>query len=122
MEDYEITTFLHGKENKIIMPKADMKIVNLIKEKLNDEQIYFGRLASGNIWNKNKERIKYINQRYGAICEDMESIAIYKVANIYEVPVVSIRGISNNEVLGEKYDCSVSHKMQKLTEKLIEII
>lgn len=122
MEDYEITTFQHGKENEIMMPKADTTIIKLIKEKLADEKLHFGRMASGNIWNKNKKRIEYINQRYGAICEDMESIAIYKVANIYKVPAVSIRGISNNEILEEKYDYSVSHKLQKLTEKLIEII
>ena len=52
----------------------------------------------------------------------MESIAIYKVANIYKIPAVCIRGISNNEILGQKYDYSVSHKMQKITERLVEVI
>lgn len=104
------------------MPKASASMIALIKEKLNKEKLHFGRLASGNIWNKNKERIKYINQRYGAICEDMESIAIYKVADIYNIPAVCIKGISNNEVLGESYDYSVSHKMQKVTEKIIQEI
>jgi len=66
--------------------------------------------------------IEYINKRYGALCEDMESIAIYKVANIYKIPAVCIRGISNNEILGQKYDYSVSHKMQKITERLVEVI
>lgn len=80
----------------------------------------FGRLASGNIWNKNKDRIKYLNERYNVVCEDMESIAVYKVADFFDVPAVCIRGISNNEVLEEAYDVSVSKKLQIFVEKLIE--
>ena len=122
MEDYEITTFLHGESNKIVMPKACNKIIKLIRRNFENEKLHFGRLASGNIWNKNKERIQYIHNKYGAICEDMESISIYKVADIYKIPAVCIRGISNNEILDEPYDYLVSDKMQKFTERLIELI
>ena len=83
------------------------------------ENFIFGRIASGDIWNKNKYRIKYINQKYGAICEDMECVAIYTVANIYKIPVISIKAISNNEILDEKYDMHVGKKIQEITEDII---
>lgn len=80
----------------------------------------FGRLASGNIWNKDKKRIQFLNEKYNVICEDMESISIYKTANLLEVPAICIRGISNNEVLEENYDASVGKELQLFVEKLIE--
>ena len=96
LEDYEITTFLHNRENELIPQKADEMLIKFIKEKFKKENFIFGRIASGDIWNKNKYRIKYINQKYGAKCEDMECVAIYTVANIYKIPVISIIAISNN--------------------------
>lgn len=52
----------------------------------------------------------------------MEAISIYTVANRYGIPVLAIKGISNNEILEELYDYSVSKRMQEFTEKLIKII
>lgn len=52
----------------------------------------------------------------------MEAVSIYTVANKYKIPAISIKGISNNELLEEKYDYSVSKVMQKFTEELIKII
>lgn len=82
----------------------------------------FGIIGSGDIWNKNEKRIEYINQKYGAVCEDMESISVYTASNMYNIPVVSIKGISNNEVLKEYYDDSVGMKLQMFIEKVVRII
>lgn len=122
LKDYEITTFLHNEENKLIPQKADEKLVNFIRENFKKEDFIFGRIASGDIWNKNKDVIKNINQKYGAICEDMECIAIYTVANIYGIPVISIKGISNNEVLGEIYNNGVCKDIQCIVEKFVQKI
>lgn len=56
---------------------------------------------------------------YGAICEDMECISIYTASNLYKIPVISIKGISNNEILGKEYDYSVSRKVQIFVEELV---
>ena len=39
--DYELTTFLHGEENKLIRKKADLKFVKAIKEKFEDRRIVY---------------------------------------------------------------------------------
>ena len=44
----------------------------------------------------------------------MECFSIYTVANLYEIPVVSIKVISNNEVLEEKYNSYVREKTSKI--------
>lgn len=122
INDYEITTFLHGEKNRLVNQKADEDIIKFMQKNFSEENLHFGRLASGDIWNKNPDRIKYINEKYGAICEDMEGISIYTVANFYKIPAICIKGISNNEVLGEKYDASVAEKLQRFIEKVIEKI
>ena len=120
INDYEITTFLHNCcGNRLTYQKADDKLINVIKENFNTDCLHFGRLASGDIWNKNPSRIKYINEKYGAICEDMEGISIYTTANLYGIPAISIKGISNNEVLGEKYEASIGEKVQKFVEEFV---
>jgi len=121
IEDYEITTFLHNEKNKLIYRKADEKLIDFINGKFKNN-LHFGIIGSGDIFNKNPELIKVLHEKYGAICEDMECASIYRVAEIFNIPVISIKGISNNEVLGEKYDYTVSHKLQEFVENVIKII
>lgn len=52
----------------------------------------------------------------------MECMAIYTVANLYEIPVIGIKGISNNEVLGEKYDASTGKLLQEFIYEVIKYI
>ena len=52
----------------------------------------------------------------------MECVGVYTAANLYNIPVISIKGISNNEVLEEKYDYSVKEKLQKFIEELTKAI
>ncbi|MCI8397245.1 MAG: 5'-methylthioadenosine/S-adenosylhomocysteine nucleosidase [Clostridia bacterium] len=50
----------------------------------------------------------------------MESVAIYTVSNQYKIPAISIKIISNNELLEEPYNPSVGQKLQKITEEIIK--
>ena len=77
-------------------------------------------LEVGDIWNKNVDRIKSINKKYGVVCEDMEGVSIYTVANLLEIPAICIKGISNNEVLGEKYDYTIGKKLQEFVLELLK--
>lgn len=52
----------------------------------------------------------------------MESYSIYKVANIYKIPVISMKGISNNEVLGEEYDTEIGKKLQQFAIRVIRVL
>ena len=85
ISDYEITTFLHNEENRVISQEADEKLVEFFKDRYD---VFFGTIGSGDIWNKNADRIKYINEKYGVICEDMECVAVYTVANLYGIPAI----------------------------------
>ena len=61
-----------------------------------------------------------MNEKYGILCEEMEGIAIYTVANQYKIPVIDIRVISDNEILKEEYDRHVSIRAQEFTMNLLK--
>lgn len=94
---------------------SDLKLVNIIEEYLKDNssnKIYTGILGSGDVFNREIDRINWINSIFENYTEDMESIGTYSVCDKFSIPCVGIRIISNNEILLEKLDKSVAIELQ----------
>lgn len=118
--DWELVNFSEGEEDKLFYQFADKTLMDLA-ERQDDKQnkIHKGILGSGDCWNKETDKILWLHEKYGILCEDMESFAVYKVANDFGIPVLGIRVISNHEILGEDYDKNTSIEAQKFTYELI---
>lgn len=101
-----LVTFSDESFNKLVIYNGSSMLIDTTK-KINYDNIHFLRLGSGDVWNKNADKIKMLSTKYNVACEDMESIAVYQLADKYELPCISIRCISNNEILSESYDESV---------------
>ncbi|MFI3227786.1 MAG: 5'-methylthioadenosine/S-adenosylhomocysteine nucleosidase [Clostridia bacterium] len=67
-------------------------------------EIHTGVIGSGDVWNKEIEFIGFLNSTLHTLCEDMETVSVYNVANRFGVPVIGVRVISNNEIIKESYD------------------
>ncbi len=96
---------------------SDLKLVNTIKEslKLNcSNKIYRGILGSGDAFNREIDRIQWINNIFKNDSEDMESIGTYSVCNKFNIPCIGIRIISNNEILLEKLDKTKAIELQEI--------
>ncbi len=63
----------------------------------------FGALGSGDVWTTDVQAIRENRERLGVLCESMECTGVYMAANSQGVPAVSVRVISNNELIGEQY-------------------
>lgn len=101
---------------------ADIKLVNIIAEKLNDnksKKIYKGTLGSGDVHNREIDRIIWLNNMFENCSEDMESIGAYYACSKFNIPCVGIRIISNNDILLEKLDKT---KVIELQIMLIDIL
>lgn len=72
-----------------------------------------GRLGSGDVFNREYDRILWLRARAGEDCEDMESIAAYQVCGQLGVPCIGVRIISNNELTGEAYERTVGLRLQQ---------
>lgn len=102
-EDYEIIA-------ELVIYKANESILTSLED-INQNNVIFGKIGSGDVWNKEIEKIDLLYNKYNILCEDMESVAIYQLADRFNIPAISIRGISNNELLNQEYDPSVSEML-----------
>lgn len=78
-----------------------------------------GRLGSGDLFSREYDRILWLRKKCGHICEDMESIAVYKVCQRLSVPCLGVRIISNNELTGELYTPAVGKELQRFILELV---
>ena len=120
LENLEYVTFVDDTADKFFFYKVDNNIIDKIKKIDNkDINIMYGRIGSGDMWNKEYDKIMYNYEKYNILCEDMECAAVYQVADKYKIPFLSIKGISNNEILNEQYDYSVMNNLIKYVEKTL---
>lgn len=121
--EWELVTFIRGEEDRLVVEKADDSLVNCVKKiehKYTKGKVNYGRIGSGDVWNSEIDRLKMLNEKYDVLCEEMEGIAVYKIANLYKVPVINIRAISDNELLGEEYDRSLGEDLQYFVMEFIK--
>lgn len=83
---------------------------------------YIGRLGSGDIFNREVDRIHWIQGKYDNLCEDMESIGVYQTCQHFHIPCIGIRVISNNEITKEPLNEDMAIECQKFVLKMIEHI
>ena len=75
-------------------------------------RVLSGRLGTGDVFNREHDRILWLRARAGEDCEDMESLAAYRVCRRFGVPCLGLRVISNNELTGEPYRREVGEDLQ----------
>ena len=123
--DWKIITYSEDEEKDF---EGDIKIYygdnNLIQKFKNigeesNIKLIEGRVGSGDIWNKEKDRIKFFNHNYSTLCEDMEIYSVYKIAAQESIPCLGLKIISNNEMNGQEYDPNVSEKLDEFLYKFI---
>ncbi len=96
--------------------QANLKLVDLVEKSLisnTKNKIYRGILGSGDVFNREYDRISWINNTFNNLSEDMESIGTYSVCNKFKVPCIGIRIISNNELLLEDFDTEQAIELQQ---------
>lgn len=96
---------------------TNLKLVDIIEKSLisnTKNKIYRGILGSGDVFNREYDRIVWIHDTFNNLCEDMESIGTYSVCNKFKVPCIGIRIISNNELLLEELNKEQAIELQQI--------
>ena len=121
--DWQIKEFISDAKDEVIVYEASEEMVELA-EKISDKYTYGKlhtlRIGSGDVWNREIDRIKWINKTLKTSCEEMESMSVYKIANMNNIPVLAIKVISNNEILGEKFDVLTAEACQEFVYEYIK--
>ncbi len=92
--------------------KGTEKLIDIAKN-IKDAQynLFYGILGSGDIFDREVDRIKWIQEKKNTLCEDNESIAVYTICERFNVPCIGFRTITNNEVTQtEKDGATVARK------------
>lgn len=94
---------------------ADKNLIKKIEKNFSSQEkkVYRGILGSGDVFNREYDRINWIQNTFHNLSEDMESIGCYTVCNRFSIPCIGIRIISNNELLQEELNKSVALELQK---------
>ncbi len=103
-------------ETKIVI-KGDEKLGKLL-DKNSTAHIRHGATLSGDFFTKDKEMIKSLHSKHHHLCEDMETIAIYKACKEKMIPTIAFRIISNNELRGTLYEDNV-YKVNEVLQRVI---
>ena len=112
--EWELLTFLSGEKDRLIEQSTNKELLEITKKILKEKNIHIGKIGSGDVWNREVDRILYLNQKYNILCEDMESIATYTIGNNNNIPVISIKMISDNILTKEEYQREVGVELQKV--------
>lgn len=91
-----------------LVAKVMKKATNYTKGK-----IVKGTIASAEEWNSDPVYLRLICKVTGADCEEMEAAAAGKIAAAYNLPFISIKIISNNNVTGQPFDPQTAVALQE---------
>lgn len=87
--------------------KCDKEMVTLAKracDEISELNSFTGRIASGDQFVANLEKIQWLDKEFGAISCEMEGASIAQVCYLNSIPFVVIRSISDNANNGAHMD------------------
>lgn len=122
LENWKIEEFKTD-DNEEKKKEADEKLLESFSKalkKISNKKVHIGKIASGDLWNREFDRILFLNDKYNTLCEEMETGGVYTTANSFNVPVLSVRIISNNELLQEDYNPKITNECQELIYQIIK--
>ena len=109
-------------EETNLIIKGDEKLSRLLDELNTSATVLHGRTLSGDFFTKSKELINPLNNKYHHLCEDMETIAIYKACKEKNIPAIAFRIISNNELKGTLYEDNVFKVNEQLQSIIVQLL
>lgn len=121
--EWDYITFVNGGKDEKKTIKSDEKLVDFVynmSEKYTKGKTHKGIIGSSDIWNCEKDRIMYLNNKHNVICAEMEGISVYTVAKNYNIPVIGVRTISDNEILNEEYDRNLGIDCQEFVYEVVK--
>ena len=102
--------------------KGDDKLSKLFALVKTDVTIHHGKTLSGDFFTRDKDVINVLHNKYHHLCEDMETIAIYKACKEKTIPAIAYRIISNNELRGTLYEDNVLEVNEKLQRIIVQLL
>lgn len=121
---WDFITFTDGGIDEFLVWKCDNKLLSLIsniKNNYDNGNVFVGRIGSSDSWDKEYDKLVMLRDKYDIICEDMECISVYQVSNMFDIPCLSVKVVSDNAILLEYYDKSVLDKSKDFIINILQV-
>ena len=82
-------------------------------------KIYEGRIGSGDVWNKEKDRVLYFSEKYKGTWEEIEIYSIYQICGQEKIPCVWIKIFSDSAMSGQEFDTSVTEQLDMFLYQIV---
>lgn len=123
---FDVVQRLRDKDNNRITNstfKSDSNLIDLASNISYEKgKVVKGTIGSADQWNREIERIKYLNITFNTLTEEMESVAVAQVAKAYDIPFLAIRILSNTEIHNEDFNPKTALWSQEFTIDLLNKI
>lgn len=122
--EWKLTNFAYDeKDDQVDYQFGDQNLLKVAQSiEYSNGHVHIGVISSGDVWNREADRILWYNAKFNSLCEEMECYAIYTVANNFKVPAIAIKVISNNEILNEPFDENTAVNSQKFAYDFILLL
>lgn len=89
---------------------------------LSQSTVMTGKIASADAWLDRKDLISLMHETFGTCGEDMETASVAQLCHCLNVPLLSMRMLSNTRVHDEEYDENVAETLQEYTMRVVDEI
>lgn len=93
-------------DNRSFEVNCNRELLEKVKQTNSKYNVFYGIIGSGDIFNREVDRIAWLQEKKNTLCEDNETIAIYAICDKFKVPCIGFRAITNNEVTQKESDGS----------------
>lgn len=128
--DFDITAFNHVKGNipnvGVFINSDDylVKVANDVLRKDKQKNVFSGVIASGDIFCTDKNMANKINNKFDALCVEMEGASVAQVCYLNHIPFLIMRSISdtpnnNNVISYDEFLVESSKIMSNAMKKIV---
>ncbi|MEK6335439.1 MAG: 5'-methylthioadenosine/S-adenosylhomocysteine nucleosidase [Acidobacteriota bacterium] len=80
-----------------------------------------GIIGSDDMWNSEIDRIQWFHTQFGTSVEEMETASAAQIANVFQIPFLGIRVLSNNITNDGKYDAKTGDACQDYVYEVVKV-
>jgi adenosylhomocysteine nucleosidase len=90
-----------------------------VKDRYRKGRVVEGVIGSAEMWNSELDRIQRFHDEYGTSVEEMETASAAQIADLFQIPFLGIRVLSNNITNGGAYDAKAGEACQEYVREVI---
>jgi adenosylhomocysteine nucleosidase len=93
-----------------------------VKDRYRHGRVVEGVIGSAEVWNSELDRIQRFHDQYGTSVEEMETASAAQIADLFQIPFLGIRVLSNNITNDSPYDAKTGEACQEYVYEVVRAV